>query len=277
MQSPAMKSARAFTLIELLVVVAIIAVLIALLMPALSAAREQARRVQCASNLRQNGLGIMMYCDENKGWLPLSDWRGATLINAASNSAGATWMDGRELFRRYGFNLKTLACPSGSWTAQFYGGSWPLAINYYYNGGAADWGPWEPWVDYGPWYGHWYNYQKKFQNKSNSIEQPVIRRQMIEIQDETALMTDVYIAQGNPYPAPPTPWWTVYAIHSGPVSNPHPWLPASHLKSGQVYSAGLNVLLADGSVQWMMHKPYGATQPERPRYRYQRYFHIMYW
>ena len=58
----------AFTLIELLVVVAIIALLISILLPSLSQAREQARTVKCASNMRQFGLANQMYADEHDGW-----------------------------------------------------------------------------------------------------------------------------------------------------------------------------------------------------------------
>lgn len=70
---PPCRSTRGFTLVELLVVIGIIAALVAILLPVLGRARDSANAVSCANNLRQIGLGLFQYTQENKGFLPMAE------------------------------------------------------------------------------------------------------------------------------------------------------------------------------------------------------------
>ena len=105
-------SPAGFTLIELLVVISIIALLIGILLPALGAARESARNLSCLSNIRQMGIGLNVYTNENKGLLPPGDFNAgadstdwAILVNNVYGDAGTVFADGDigDLFR----------CPAG--------------------------------------------------------------------------------------------------------------------------------------------------------------------
>jgi prepilin-type N-terminal cleavage/methylation domain-containing protein/prepilin-type processing-associated H-X9-DG protein len=86
-----------FTLVELLVVIGIIGLLVAILLPALNRAREQAKATACASQLRQLGLGLMIYAQNNGSWLPSwSGWHelhedGTTVPRTAGEERAVAW------------------------------------------------------------------------------------------------------------------------------------------------------------------------------------------
>src|SRR4051794_16449042 len=90
--SPACPASRkpGFTLVELLVVIGIIALLISILMPALGKARAAANAIKCASNLRNMGLALQMYYQENKQIVPTS-WIGRNGGDYMNPTYAYTW------------------------------------------------------------------------------------------------------------------------------------------------------------------------------------------
>ncbi len=111
--------ARGFTLIELLVVIAIISILAAILFPVFARARENARRASCLSNLKQIGLGVMMYVQDYDEYYPVYSYASGTTPEMPSSlwsnrgGGGYNWYWPAQLFS-YTKSAQVFRCPSSS-------------------------------------------------------------------------------------------------------------------------------------------------------------------
>ena len=220
---------RAFTLIELLVVIAIIAILAALLLPALTSAKERAKRTSCKNSMRQFSLAIHMYGNDNQQFV----------ISGAPNPPYAADDDHLPLISgtssnaivQYTASAKMMHCPSfGDWAIRdnarteviLYG----FVIGYNYHGGHTN-TPWQPIVAGG---GTWISPQKLTDNNSLVL--------VSDMNDWSPLYDGgrSFVPHGKNGPI-------VQALDSGNGG-------ARGASSVAVGAAGGNIGLLDGSVAW---------------------------
>ena len=137
LQRPRTSRGGGFTLIELLVVIAIIALLAAMLLPALSLAQAEARSTSCKNHLRQMGLALAMYADDNRSTYPYADV-------ATGLQSDFEWVEEIAPYYPLSWTNRAYHCPGYKGPVS----TWPLAEprshvgSYAYNGYGTDYAVW---------------------------------------------------------------------------------------------------------------------------------------
>jgi prepilin-type N-terminal cleavage/methylation domain-containing protein/prepilin-type processing-associated H-X9-DG protein len=225
-----------FTLIELLVVIAIIAILASILFPTFAQAREKARTISCGSNLRQVGLALQMYRNDND---EMQSESSPDLECCDTCTGSYTW---RAVLLPYTKNNQIFVCPSAPQR----------------NGFVTDSirGPMDPFADYCSLggYGCLETYTSLAWGPfpttgSPTTGSPRVGEAMVEDTSGTIQVTDT--AGPNPYDRGNEVYWP--DIDSQPTSSD--FLTTRH-------SGGLNCLFWDNHVKWMRPEQACARRPD---------------
>lgn len=223
---------KGFTLIELLVVLAIIAVLAAILFPVFARARENARRATCMSNLKQIGLGMMMYVQDNDERYPGYYYAGTT---APGPDNGGEWASGtywwwQNMIYPYIRSVTIFICPSSSAAGTAYkapnGVGGPYTLNYGINVGTTA----VPFISTGAG--------------------PSMTK-VVDAANTYLVMDSSFYTAGPAYASGP-PTSTNYFIPGTCALFPSTTIPTTSFDcwNGRHFS-GVNVLFADGHVKWL--------------------------
>jgi len=214
---------NAFTLIELLVVIAIIAILAAILFPVFARARENARRASCMSNMKQIGLGVMMYAQ---------DYDGAYLTHVDASVGNAKLWP--QIIQPYVKSLEVFDCPSQNFKFTNDGN----ATDYYNS--AAD-------VSYG------YNYWLSRYYYADATESGITRPSETILIAETGNNKSSNLSHGYYLSYP-----SYYSVVSAPTNSTYgtkytntAGVLAAPARLSDRHMDGLNVIWADGHVKWV--------------------------
>jgi prepilin-type N-terminal cleavage/methylation domain-containing protein/prepilin-type processing-associated H-X9-DG protein len=137
------RESHAFTLIELLVVIAIIAILAAILFPVFAQAREKARQTACLSNMKQIGLGMMMYAQDYDEVLPMAQSYGP--YNAALPSLTSSYVTRVQQYGAVPSPTNIWYCPSDG-VARLNGATAKQSYAALFWTAGTDRAPWGTWV-----------------------------------------------------------------------------------------------------------------------------------